>query len=135
MKAFKTLLFIYLLIVCAPVASAQIQDPQVAAQGQLEAYNKQDIEAFLIWYSDDVEVYNFPDELLYKGKDKMRERYSNAWKLNPDQRVVVINRIINSNTVIDKEHVTGRANGIENFVIAVYKVEKGTINKVYFIRD
>jgi hypothetical protein len=114
---------------------AQISDPQIAAQGQLEAYNRQDIEAFLTWYSDDVEVYNFPDELIYKGKDKMRERYSNAWLQNPNQKAEVTNRIINGNTVIDKEHVTGRVNGIENNVIAIYKMDNGKISKVYFIRD
>jgi hypothetical protein len=135
MKPFNILIIIVLLIYHSSPAPAQVSDPQVPAQGQLDAYNKQDIEAFLRWYSDEVEVYNFPDELLYKGKTKMRERYSNAWKQNPDQRVVVTNRIINGSTVIDREHVTGRANGIENFVIAVYKIENGTINKVYFIRD
>jgi hypothetical protein len=125
---------IMLLIASAEVRS-QSADPQTAAQGQLNAYNKQDIEAFLSWYSDDVEVYNFPDELIYRGKDKMRERYSNAWQQNPDQRAIVTDRIINGNTVIDKEHVSGRANGIENNVIAIYKINNGKISKVYFIRD
>jgi|WetSurMetagenome_2_1015567.scaffolds.fasta_scaffold105753_1 hypothetical protein len=127
--------FVSVLFLFVTGLQAQISDPQIAAQGQLEAYNKQDIEAFLGWYSDDVEVYNFPDELIYKGKDKMRERYSNAWKQNPDQKAEVTNRIINGNTVIDKEHVTGRVNGIENNVIAIYKADKGKISKVYFIRD
>ena len=135
MKAIKTLIFILLLIISTSAIEAQIADPRVAAQGQLDAYNKQDIEAFLSWYSDDVEVYNFPDELLYKGKDKMHGRYSNAWKQNPEQRVVVTDRLINGNTVIDREHVTGRANGVENFVIAIYKVDKGLITRVWFIRD
>ena len=135
MKTLKPLLFIFLLIICTTVVSGQVIDPQIAAQGQLDAYNKQDIEGFLSWYSDDVEVYNFPDELLYKGKDKMRGRYSNAWKQNPGQRVVVTDRLISGNTVIDREHVTGRANGIENYVIAVYKVDKGLITRVWFIRD
>jgi hypothetical protein len=135
MKTLKSLLIIFLLLICTSVVRAQVTDPQIAAQGQLDAYNKQDIEAFLSWYSEDVEVYNFPDELLYKGKDKMRERYSNAWKQNPAQRVIVTDRLISGNTVIDREHVTGRANGIENYVIAIYKVDKGLINKVWFIRD
>jgi hypothetical protein len=135
MKAPRTLVFIALFVICTSVAVAQNQDPQIAAQGQLDAYNRQDIDAFLSWYSDDVEVYNFPDELLYRGKDKMRERYSNAWKQNPGQRVLVTNRLASGNTVIDREHVTGRANGVENYVIAIYKAENGLINKVYFIRD
>jgi hypothetical protein len=128
-------IIIALLAINTFVAPAQDMDPRVAAQGQLDAYNNQDIETFLSWYADDVEVYNFPDELIYKGKKKMRERYSNAWKQNPDQKARVTDRIVVGNTVIDKEHVTGRANGIENTVIAIYRVEDGIIPKVYFIRD
>lgn len=124
-----------MLLTASSEVRSQSADPQTAAQGQLDAYNNQDIEAFLSWYSDDVAVYNFPDELIYKGKDKMRERYSNAWKQNPNQKAKVTDRIINGNTVIDKEYVTGRANGIENNVIAIYKINNGKISSVYFIRD
>ena len=131
----KTLIFFLLIILSSSILWAQDIDARTAAQGQLEAYNRQDIEAFLIWYSDDVEVYNFPDELIYKGKVKMRERYSNVWKQNPNQKASVTNRMVNGNTVIDKEHVTGRNNGIENDVIAIYKIENGKISRVYFIRD
>lgn len=135
MKLTDILIIIALLAVNPFAARAQVMDPLTAAQGQLDAYNKQDIEAFLSWYTDDVEIYNFPDELLYKGKKKMRERYTNAWKQNPGQRAAVTERMVMGNTVIDKEHVTGRANGIEIFVIAVYKTDQGKISRVYFIRD
>jgi len=117
------------------ISWSQKNDPLSAAQGQLDAYNRQDLEGFLKWYADDVEVYNFPSELVYKGKDKMRERYSDAWKKNPNQKAEVTNRIINGNTVVDKEHVTGRSNGIEANLIAVYRIESGKISRVYFIRD
>ncbi len=105
------------------------------AQGQLDAYNKQDIENFLSWYSEDVEVYNFPDELLYKGKEEMRKRYSSAWKQNPNQRANVTDRINVGNTVMDKEQVTGRSNNVEANVIAIYKIENEKIKKVYFVRE
>lgn len=105
------------------------------AQGQLEAYNNQNIEAFLSWYSEDVEVYNFPYELVYKGKDKMREKYLTAWRQNPKQQAIVTDRLTIGLTVIDKEHVTGRANGIEANVIAIYKIENGKIKQVFFIRE
>jgi len=135
MRKTNILLITIMLLIASAELRSQSADPQTAVQGQLNAYNNQDIEAFLSWFSDDVEVYNFPDELIYKGKDKMSERYSNAWKQNPSQKAEVTNRIINGNTVIDKEHVTGRANGIENNVIAIYKTDNGKISKVYFIRD
>lgn len=118
----------------APLWS-QDNEAQTAAQGQLEAYNRQDIDGFLKWYTDDVEIYNFPDEPVLKGKEKMRERYITAWKQNPDQKAKITDRIINGKTVVDKEHITGRSNGIEANVIAIYRIENGKIGKVYFIRD
>jgi hypothetical protein len=111
------------------------QQPAAIAQGQLDAYNKQDIEGFLSWYADDVEVYNFPNELVYKGKDQMRKVYTNAWARNPKQRAEVTNRMSVGNTVMDKEHVTGRANGVTADVIAIYKIENGKIRQVYFVRE
>ena len=131
----NSIILLLLLSVSSSISRSQNNDPQKAAQGQLEAYNNQDIDGFLKWYSDDVEVYNFPSELVYKGKEKMRARYLNAWKENPNQKAEVTNRIINGNTVVDREHVTGRSSGIEANVIAVYRIEGGLISKVYFIRD
>ncbi|MBI5010742.1 MAG: nuclear transport factor 2 family protein [Bacteroidia bacterium] len=118
----------------SPVWS-QDNEAQTAAQGQLEAYNRQDIDGFLKWYTDDVEIYNFPDEPVLKGKEKMRERYITAWKQNPDQKAKITDRIINGRTVVDKEHITGRSNGMDVNVIAIYRIENGKIGKVYFIRD
>jgi len=135
MRPYKTLIIILLIFLPTSILWSQDKDAFSAAQGQLEAYNRQDIEDFLKWYSDDVEVYNFPDELVYKGIDKMRDRYVNAWKQNPKQKAEVTSRIVNGNTVVDKEHVTGRANGQEVNVIAIYRVNYGKISKVYFIRD
>jgi hypothetical protein len=131
----KTLIFFILTISLSIAVFSQDNEAQTAAQGQLEAYNRQDIEGFVKWYTDDIEVYNFPDELVYKGKDKMRERYTTAWKQNPNQKAEITDRIINGNTVVDKEHVTGRTNGVDANVIAIYKISNGKIGKVYFIRD
>ena len=131
----KSVITLVLIILSCSVSWSQDNEAQTAAQGQLEAYNRQDIEGFLEWYTDDVEIYNFPDELVLRGKDKMRERYVTAWKQNPEQKAKITDRIINGNTVVDKEHVTGRSNGIEVNVIAIYKIENGKIGKVYFIRD
>lgn len=109
--------------------------PAAIAQGQLDAYNRQDIEDFLSWYADDVEVYNFPNELVYKGKDEMRKRYSSAWAQNPNQRAEVTQRMSVGNTVMDKEHVTGRTNNTEVNVIAIYQIENDKIRKVFFVRE
>ncbi|HUX95032.1 MAG TPA: nuclear transport factor 2 family protein [Bacteroidales bacterium] len=124
-----------LIIIGSTIAWSQDNEAETAAQGQLEAYNRQDIEGFLKWYTEDVEIYNFPDELVLKGKEKMRERYINSWNQNPNQKAEVRNRIINGNTIVDKEHVTGRSNGVEANVIAIYRIDAGKISRVYFIRE
>lgn len=113
---------------------AQTRTPADIAQGQLEAYNKQDIGGFLSWYADEVEVYNFPNELVYKGKDQMRKVYTTGWARNPKQKAQVTERITLGNTVVDKEYVTGRANGVTAQVIAIYKIENDKIKQVFFVR-
>lgn len=131
----KIIISSFLIITCSTIASSQDNPAEKAAQGQLEAYNRKDIEGFLKWYTDDVEIYNFPDELVLKGKEKMRERYINSWNQNPNQKAEVTKRIINGNTIVDKEHVTGRSGGVEVNVIAIYRLENKKISRVYFIRD
>lgn len=134
----KNLLFAFFLILGFCVTAQEkkvVFTPVELAENQLIAYNKQDIEAFLDCYSSDVEVYNFPNELVYKGIDNMRERYQNAWAQNPAQKAEIKKRIVLVNTVIDEEFVTGRANGINAHVVAIYKVADNKIKQVYFIRN
>lgn len=135
MKLFLLLALIFTLhIKNNPVAAQKLQLTDIA-QGQLDAYNKQDLEGFLSWYTDDVEIYTFPNELLYKGKEEMRKKYASAWKLNPGQKAQVLHRIYVGNTVMDREHVTGRADNIAVNVIAIYKIENEKIKQVYFVRE
>lgn len=108
--------------------------PETLAQRQLDAYNAQNIEAFLEVYADDVEVRTFPsNELTYKGIDRMRERYTALFEQNPNQHAALLSRLIKGTTVIDHEHVTGRANGVETEAIAMYEVSNGKISNVWFV--
>jgi hypothetical protein len=107
---------------------------ETLAQRQLDAYNKQDIEAFLAVYSVDVEVRTFPsNELIYIGIDKMRERYSALFEQNPDQQAALLSRIVKGNIVIDHEHVTGRASSVETEAVAMYEVQNYEIVNVWFV--
>lgn len=107
----------------------------VLAQRQLDAYNNQEIEAFLDVYSDDVEVRKFPsNELTYKGIELMRARYSALFEQNPNQHAALLSRIVKGNVVIDHEHVTGRASGEETEAVAMYEVENNKIIKVWFVQ-
>ncbi len=131
---FLHILVFSLSIIALPNNKEKLSPIQLA-QAQLDAYNIQDMEAFLNCYSDDVEIYNFPNELVYKGKDKMRERYQKSWAKNPNQIARVSKRIVNKRTVVDREHVTGRVKQEEVNIIVIYKIKDFKIKQVYFIRE
>lgn len=105
------------------------------AEKQLAAYNARNIENFLACYSNDVEVYEFPSILTYKGKEKMRERYSKMFEEVKNLHCEIIKRITMGNYAIDQERVTGFENGLVKSVCAIYYVENNLISKVWFMRD
>ncbi|WP_418499078.1 amidohydrolase family protein [Flagellimonas sp.] len=110
-----------------------LQDsPTDLAQRQLNAYNLRNIEAFLEPYAEDVEVYAFPNQLLYKGKETMRKQYAQMFKNTPDLHCELRERIVQGNVVIDKERVQFGPETVE--AVAMYHVENGKIKKVYFIQ-
>lgn len=107
--------------------------PADLAQRQLNAYNARDLEAFLEPYADDVEIYNFPNELRSKGKDAMRKNYA-FFATTPALHCELVNRIVVNNTVIDHERVTRQPNQPPVQAVAIYKIQNGKIRKVYFTR-
>lgn len=112
------------------------ETPVALAQRQLNAYNSQNIKAFMEPYSQDVELYNFPDDMFGKGLDNINNTYKPFFEASPNLHCQLINRITLGNTVIDRERVTGaRANGAVLTAIAIYKIENNKISKVYFVKD
>lgn len=107
------------------------ETPEALAQRQLNAYNLRDIEAFLEPYSDDVEIYDYPDKLQFKGKETMRKGYSDMFEKVPDLHCQLVERIVQGNIIIDKERVQFGDKFVE--AVAIYHIENGKIKKVYFI--
>lgn len=105
--------------------------PELLVQKQLNAYNLHDIEAFLDTYADDVELFEFPNKPIGKGKEQMRKEYGVMFKQVPSLHCQVTERIVQGNTIIDHESVTGFGNSPLK-AIAIYEVEKGKIQRVYF---
>ena len=103
-------------------------------QQQLNGYNARDIDAFLAPYSDDIEIYDFPDKLRKKGKDHIRNGYVNMFNNTPNLHCELKNRIILGNTVVDQEFITGFGNKDPLEALAIYKIEHGKIAKVYFVQ-
>lgn len=135
---YKKLLSIFFLLSISGLTMAQESIETIAerlAQEQLDAYNNLDIEAFVLPYAEDVKVYNFPDQLLYEGRDEMYGLYGRMFSRTPDLHCKLVNRIVLGNTVIDQEEVTIRKEEPPMRAIAIYKIKDGKIAEVYFIRE
>jgi uncharacterized protein (TIGR02246 family) len=105
--------------------------PEIIVQQQLVAYNVRDLEAFLATYSEDVEIYNFPNTLHSKGKEELRKSYGKLFEEHPQLHSSILSRVIQYNFVIDKESVTGLLNNDRVLeVVAIYEVRDDLISKV-----
>lgn len=106
--------------------------PRHIVQKQLEAYNDRDIDSFVSTFSHTIEIFNYPNQLIGKGKDELREMYDSFFNSTPDLKCEIKNRIVYENKVIDEEFLT--INGRNFSALAIYEVENGKIAKVTFIQ-
>jgi imidazolonepropionase-like amidohydrolase len=106
---------------------------ETLVQQQLNAYNARDIDAFVAPYSDSVELYQFPNKLIGKGKADMYKGYGEMFKNTKELHCQLVNRIIQGNVIVDHESVTGFGPKPLK-AIAIYTIEKGKIQKVHFVQ-
>lgn len=139
----KKVLFILSFVLVATVSFSQentkstIDTNSVAyklAQAQLVAYNNKDIEAFLQPYSDSVEIYQYPNKLIGKGKENMRKEYAQMFASTPDLFCTVVKRIVLGNTVVDEESVVFNKQALPFKAIAIYTIANNKIQRVSFIQ-
>ena len=100
-------------------------------QQMMEAYNKRDIDKYMSFYSDDVKLYNYPNELSTDGSKAMRESYTEFFKNTLDLNGYTKSRIVRGNKVIDDAQVT--INGEILNAIAIYEIQNNKITRVTFI--
>jgi hypothetical protein len=108
-------------------------DAEHPVQKQLDAYNARDIDAFMEWWSDDCEYYEFPARLLASGAAQIRERHVTRFKeANLFGKLIRLSVV--DNLVVDQEVVTRTfADGIgEVDVLAIYQIENGKIATAWF---
>ncbi len=111
----------------------RISTPEAIVQAQLDAYNARDIDAFMRYWADDAQYFEFPNTLLASGAAQIRERHRARFQ-EPNLFGRLINRMVLGNCVVDHEHVTrtfpegpGHVS-----VIAIYEVLDGKIAKAWF---
>lgn len=99
---------------------------------QLEAYNNKDIDRFMDTYAKDVKVYNYPNEFLFEGLEKIKKEYTDLFGNTFNLNYKIKNRIVMGNKVIDEEFIT--INEKELNGVTIYEVENNKITKVTFVR-
>lgn len=99
---------------------------------RLRAYNNRNLNAFINTFSEDVEVFNYPNKTVSKGKEALLEKYTTFFKKATDLECDVKKRIIVGNKIIDEEVIRIGSNTYRT--IAIYEVVDDLIKKVTFIR-
>ncbi|MCL1950567.1 MAG: nuclear transport factor 2 family protein [Turicibacter sp.] len=104
-------------------------------EGQLEAYNRGDIDAFMLHFSEGCVVEDGAGQLLMQGWDAMHASYKKMFEASPELHCNLVSRIVLGEYILDEERVTGRNGSTEeSHVVAVYKVENGQICHIRFLR-
>jgi hypothetical protein len=103
-------------------------------QRQLDAYNRQELDAYVACYAPDVVVAGLNGAVTETGREALRARYSKAFATFPENKAHLKNRIAVGGTVIDHEHVVRKPGGEEFEIIAIYTVKNGLIARVDFAK-
>ena len=101
-------------------------------QRQLDAYNAHNVELFAAEYAEDIQVFRPPATApVLSGKAAFAEHYGKNRFTIAGLHATVVNRMIAGNKVVDHERIAGLGADVVE-AIAVYEVEGGLIQKVWF---
>ena len=108
-----------------------------AAQAQLTAYNKGDIEAFAAAYAEDIQLIDLETGSVFcSGKPGLIEKYRKLFEDNPSLHCDLLKRTSFGNMIYDEERVTGHPSGQIIHAMATYQVnEQGLITKAWFAKE
>lgn len=103
-------------------------------QGQLDAYNAQDVDAFVTHFADDVTVSDLNAEPNLRGLDAYRERHVGLFAQHPQNRAELVSRTVIGRTVIDHERVFRSPDATPFEVAAIYTFAGDKIARVDFVK-
>ncbi|MDC8003683.1 hypothetical protein POV27_06450 [Aureisphaera galaxeae] len=106
--------------------------PVEVVNKRMNYFNEHNYDAFIKLYNTNVEIYTYPDKLMGRGSDRLASIFKSDFE-NKLVSVEIVNQMDNGPYVINHEIVTN--DGEETKYISIYKVEKGLISSVSFVRD
>lgn len=114
-------------------ANATLSNADVV-QGQLEAYNAQDLDAFCAFYADDAELGAYGGETLAVGLAAIRARHEKLFADFPQNHARLVHRAVVGGHVVDHEDVSRAPGGDAFQVCAIYSFAGGKIARVDFVK-
>lgn len=107
--------------------------PLDVVNARMEAYNNHDIDAFIKVYSDDIQIYTYPNVAIgKKGKAHLRSIFEPMFSEGLVS-VKIHEQISQGGYVINHETVTYA--GKDTKYVSIYEVENGLITNVQFVRE
>ncbi len=139
----KTMAIAIFLLCIGGGASAQTaqtiqKTPEQVAQALVDAANARDIEGILKTYAPDSTAYALPSgEVILKGHEALRKKFERILAPGVKLKVEIVNRIVDGKYVIDKEKITGTADGkpVEFYGTVIYEIVDGLIRREWYPRQ
>jgi hypothetical protein len=110
-------------------ASILNESPEQIVQRQVNAFNHHDAEVFTETYAADASIVNRTGAAL-RSRPAILTAYGRTFAANPQLHAEILKRETSGNTVTDKEHVTGYADGHEAHATVTYRIRAGSIESV-----
>jgi uncharacterized protein (TIGR02246 family) len=110
-------------------------NPVDVVQNQFDAYNAQNLEAFLATYAPDCVIADLNGAPTQVGRDAIRARYAEMFAQHPQNTARLVSRLALGDVVIDHEDVARGPDGQRFQAIAIYTVKNGLIARVDFVRE
>lgn len=115
---------------------AQNLSVEQIVQSNLDAYNNRDLEKFMSWFSEDIELYSFSEmKLIASGKPAIEKLYKELFEASPNLHSAILKRIVFDNKVIDHESIVGRKGSKDILeLIMIYEVKNEKIIKMTVVK-
>lgn len=97
----------------------------------LDGYNTKDYEKFRACFHEEIEAYQYPGKLWFKGKEELDKRYK-EFVTDFDKFAAIPKRIVDGPFVIDREVVTMGDKTINAF--AIYEIKDSLIYRMTLIQ-
>ena len=104
------------------------------AQAQLDAYNAQDLEKYVTYFTQDCVISGLNGTPTETSRDALQARYAKAFAQFPQNKAELKNRVAVGNTVVDHELVIRGPGGEQFEIIAIYTFRDGLISRVDFAK-